>query len=249
MTEQNEILAALYGNRAPVDVTLPSGKKATVREMTGADQRNFMNRSKLMNGMAIQELLANCTETVGEDALPADDNKRLQFVLDMLSGDRTTLLFQIRRHSIGDSFEFATECPQCKVRNDWEVDLNDPTAFQVRPYPNGDSRIIEIDVLGMKMKFKPLDGNDEMRILRMRQNADSLTDLSLRSVHVKVEETWVPLELGKMQEKYLNELRKQVRANEGELDSTVKLPCPSCGAEVVFNLIEQPNFITPNMDY
>lgn len=249
MTEQNEILAALYGNRAPVDVDLPSGKHATVREMTGADQRSFMNRSKLMNGSALQELIANCTETVAGEPLPSDDNKRLQFILDMLSGDRMTLVFQIRRHSIGDSFEFATECPQCRTRNDWEVDLSDPEAFKLRPYPNGDSRIIMIDVLGTKMRFKPLDGNDEMRILRMRQTADSLTDLSLRSIHVNVNETWVPLELNKLQEKYLNEIRKQVRINEGELDTSVKLSCPNCASQVSFNLIEQPNFITPNMDY
>ncbi len=250
----------LYTRSENDTVPLPSGKVANVREMTGHEQRNFMNRAKLTNGTAIQELLAACTLSMDGVDLPTDEKERSKYVLDLLSADRRALMFGIRRHSLGDEFMFTTQCPQCKSKETWEVNLSDKDAFPVTPCPNGDTRqhVYESKIrTGLTIQFNLMDGNAEMTILRKGEAMDILTDLEMRRPKALASVTntkdgttsdqWVPIQLAKVSDSLIAELRRVIREQEGDIRTKVKVICKKCESEVEFDLLQVPDFMTPSV--
>lgn len=240
----------LYATPTSNEVDLPSGGKATVREMTGHDQRAFINKAKLMSGVAVQELLANCTLSVKDSPLPEDKPERIKFIQNMLSGDRATLLFSIRIFSLGNDFTFTGECPSCKERGQWEVDLSDKHSFPITHYPAGEQRIMEYESKvrpGLKFQYTQMDGTAEMSMLRKRSTADLLTDLELRNPKVWDGKTYVAVRLNDIQNSLIDEMRAVIRQGEGQIDSTVKIACQKCGEESQFDLLQVPDFMTPNV--
>jgi hypothetical protein len=222
--------------------------------MTGHEQRNFMNRAKLTNGSAIQELLSACTVSVDGNEGPGEPKARNEWVLDMLSADRRALMFGIRRHSLGNEFMFTTQCPSCRTKETWEVNLGDKSAFPVTPCPHGDAKefLYESKIRkGLIFKLHLLDGNAEMSILRKRDEADMLTDLEMRKPKVEVADgeqtSWVPVALSKLPDSLIAEMRREVKAAEGDIRSTVKVICKTCQSEVEFDLLQIPDFMTPSV--
>lgn len=233
-------------------VTLPSGASAQVREMTGNEQRNFMNRSKQLSGTAIQELLGACVETINEQSLPSNPDERTRFLLDLLSGDRATLVFQIRRHSLGSDFIFKARCPNqtCNAENDWEVDLSNSDDFPVTPYKLGSAKMVEYESKikpGLKIQFQHLDGNAEVAILRKRNAINSLTDLEARKPQAWDGQKWQTIILSRLADRLITEMRQTVREYEGGTRTTVDLVCPKCAQSVTFDLLMQPDFMTPSV--
>lgn len=241
----------LYSQQEACEVTLPTGGTATVKEMTGHEQRAFANKTKVFNGMAIQELLANCTESVNEQSLSAmEPADRIKFVQNLLAGDRAALLFGIRIHSLGNEFRFRTQCPSCKSEGNWEVDLSDKTQFPVTPYKLGTQQVIEYDSKvspGLKIQFKHLDGNSELLALKRRNTADLLTDLELRQIKAHNGTAFELVKLDKVSNRLIDEMRKVIREHEGTIDSTVKVSCEHCSEEVQFVLLELQDFMIPNV--
>jgi hypothetical protein len=251
VSQLNDLLYTLSDNDV---VLLPSGKTAQVREMTGHEQRNFMNRAKLSNGTAIQELLAACTVSINDELLPTPMNGKVDVITGLLSVDRRALLFGIRRHSLGDTFMFSTQCPRCGDKGTWEVDVSDKLAFPITPCPNGDNRDFTYDStvkLGVTIKFKFLDGAAEMAVLRKREAMDLLTDLEFRYPQVRGmkgdQDTWVPVVLNKVPDSIISELRRHVREQEGDIRTMVKVICAKCQSEVEFDLLQLPDFMTPSV--
>lgn len=232
-------------------VDLPTGVSAEVREMTGNEQRNFMNRTKQMNGTAVQELLGACTVTFDGKPLPGDPVERTNFLLSMLSGDRATLVFHIRRHSLGSDFHFGAKCPnpECKKDNMWEVDLSIKEDFPLTPYKHGNQKIVEYESTarpGLKIQYSHLDGHAEMSIFRKRNALTSLSDLEQRIPKAWDGKTWVGIALNKVPDRLITELRQHIKANEGNIRTTVDLVCPNCDHEISFDLLQQPDFMTPS---
>lgn len=250
----NELSNMLYTLSDNDVISLPTGRTASVREMTGHEQRSFMNRAKLTNGTAIQELLSACTISINDKELPADNAERTKLLLDMLSVDRRALMFGIRRHSLGSSFMFTTQCPSCRARETWEVNLADKEAFPVTPCPNGEAREHTYESKrkeGLKIRFNMLDGNAEMAVLRKRDSLDALTDLEMRKPSVLAmqagKEVWIAIQLNKLPDSLIAELRAVVKAQEGDIRTTVKVICKKCEAEVEFDLLQLPDFMTPSV--
>lgn len=246
-----DIQALLYGLGDVKTLTLPSGKTATVREMTGKEQRGFTDRNKVNNGTAINELLAACVDTLNDETLPADPKVRLDIVTNLLSGDRQTLLFNIRKESLGSDFHFKTKCPNCKVESDWEVDLADEASFPITSYKLGDERVLEYDSKvrpGLHFRISFIDGNAELKALKRRHSADLITDLELRNPQVRDEAgNYVPVILNKMGDKLIAEMRTIVKEHEGFQDTKVTVFCTGCNSEVQFDLLQQPDFMIPSV--
>lgn len=250
-TKLNDLLYTLSENDT---VALPSGGTAQVREMTGHEQRNFMNRAKLTNGTAFQELLAACVISIGDETLPLETKARQDHFLEMLSADRRALLFGIRRHSLGDNFQFSTKCPSCGDQKTWEVDLSDKAAFPVTPCPHGDAKEFHYESkvhAGLVFKLQLLDGKAEMAVLRKRNEVDLLTDLEMRRPHVESEHegrtVWIPVVLNRLPDKLLAEMRREVKSAEGDIRTAVKVVCSSCANTVEFDLLQIPDFMTPSV--
>ena len=249
---QTDIQALLYGLGDVKTITLPSGKTATVREMTGKEQRGFTDRNKINNGTAINELLASCVDTINDESLPNDPAARLAIVNNLLSGDRQTLLFNIRKESLGSDFHFKTKCTNCKTEGDWEVNLADDAAFPIIPYKLGDERVLEYDSkirTGLHFRVNLIDGVAELKALKRRNTADLLTDLELRNPQAKdpASGNYIPVQLNKMGDKLIAEMRTIVREHEGSQDTKVTVFCPNCNSEVQFDLLQQPDFMIPSV--
>ena len=252
MSETPDIQALLYGLGEVRELTLPSGKTATVREMTGKEQRSFSDRNKLMSGVAVNELLAACTDTLNGESLPADPKARLELVTDLLAGDRQTLLFNIRLESLGKDFHFTTKCPNCQVKGEWEVNLADAEAFPITPYRDGDNRFVEYDSTvrpGLHIKLNLLDGAAELKAAKKRNTMDTLTDLELRVPQVLNPGTgaYMPIMLNKVGDALIAEMRQELRKAEGFQDSKVTIICASCGQQAEFDLLQLPDFLIPSV--
>jgi hypothetical protein len=244
----------LYGAPGTGTVALPTGGVATVVEMTGKEQRNFMNRGKVANGTAIQDLLGACVDTFKGEALPTDEKERSKFILDMLSGDRAALLFGIRRASFGDTFMFKTRCPFCEAEDEWEVDLSDAEAFKVTPYPLGTQKTVtyESEVRpGLNITVNLLDGHAEMKVLKNQVTADILSDLEARQPRAKDpdREQLVRIDVNRLSDKLITEMRRKLREFEGSIDTTVHATCKTCGKDVSFDLLQLQDFTIPSMTY
>jgi hypothetical protein len=247
------ILDLLYSLGEAEIVTLPSGKVAMVREMTGAEQRNFSDRNKISNGSAIAELLAACTTSIDGVDLPTDKTARDLMMNGLLSGDRAALTFHIRKKSIGDTFKFKTECPEpdCHKETFFEVDLNEPE-FNVTMYPCGDQRVIEYDSAinpAMKFRFTQLDGNAELKAIKNRNKASILTDLELRMPQIwdADNKTWTNVVVAKLTDKFITEMRDEIRKKEGFIDTTITVTCTQCSNEVKFDLLHLQDFMIPSV--
>lgn len=243
--------SALYSLDDSDLVALPTGVSASIREMTGNEQRNFMNRTKQLNGTAIQELLGACTETYADQPVSTDPVVRTKFFLDMMSGDRYTLVFHIRRHSLGDEFRFGAKCPnpECRHEASWEVDLSVKEDFPLKPYMYGALKVIEYNSTcreGLKVQYTHMDGNAEMVMLRKRNTANSLTDLELRNPQAWDGKRWVPISLNRIPDKLITELRQEIKKTEGGIRTTVDVICEKCENEVSFDLLQQQDFMIPS---
>lgn len=238
----NELMDLLYSSADPQTVTLPSGKTASILEMTGADQRNFGDRAKVANGAAINELLERCVDNID------GEKPNRETLLNLLSGDRKTLMFNIRRYSLGNEFTFKSKCPNCSEMAEWEVPLVDQD-FPVRPYKLGDAHSVEAESKlkpGLTWKFQMLDGHAELKAVKLRNKATTMSDLDLRQVQAKVGDgQYSPVNLDKLGDKMVADLRAVIKEHEGEIDDTVHLTCDKCAAETVFNLMGVTDFLIP----
>jgi len=249
MPEELDISKLLYDVKQGFVVLLPSGSSATVREMTGHDQRKFMNKTALANGTAINDLLANCTDTIDDQPLPSDPKERVTAILDLLEGDRSALLFGIRRHSLGDEFIFTMECPHCKRKETWEVDLASQD-FSFKAYPHGKDKAIEYDskvLPGLTVKVRLLDGHGSMAVMKKGDAMDLLTDLEVRLPQYKNKDQWVGMKLQLVSDRVLGELRQKLREAEGQVDSRVTVTCKNCSNPATFDLLQVPDFMIPNV--
>lgn len=250
--EDLDLNKLLYGVSQGHNVNLPSGTVATIREMTGHDQRKFMNKTSLATGAGINDLLANCTESIDGEALPADPKARNTMMLELLAGDRQALLFAIRKYSLGDDFMFTMECPNCKKRESWEVNLNDQ-AFEMHSAPLGKEKYLEYDSEvkpGVHVRVRLLDGYGEMDALKKSNTADTLTDLEIRLPQVQNGQgNYTGIKLNAVPDRFIGELRKKLRENEGRLDTRVTITCKNCLDPITFDLLQVPDFMIPNVIY
>lgn len=252
------VLELLYQRGEDTTITLPSRISAQVREMTGVEQKLLSNRTQMMNGSAINQVLAACTVSIGDvDLSLVPKEEAVKVVTGLLAPDRQALLFNIRKTSLGNNFRFKSKCPECGDHNDWEVNLTEHE-FPVKHFNfqklegGADNRAFCIFnstiIPGLQFKANYITGHDEMRAAKNRATLHSLSDLELRDVRASDDgEKWVPVVISKLNDKVLADLRDQIRDFEGAQDDEVTIACPSCGAEVAFNLLALPDFMLPSM--
>lgn len=139
-TRVNELIAQLTGSQdipvmpdAPGDlITLSSGKTATVKELTGADEEAL---SKAINSNStfhfMDTLLTRGVTTI--NGMPATPEE----LQNLLLGDRDELLIQIRVATYGDEFVLeGWKCPHCGGQTDIEFSL--ATSIERVPLESGD---------------------------------------------------------------------------------------------------------------
>lgn len=191
MTEEsNEAKARI------AEVVCPSGLTGTIRRLKIRELDILASRKQQKKGTSITSLLASVwsdTGDLGPYTAPfcefrKDSNE--QPVIDwnrVLLGDRTFVLLQLRRLSVGKDFYFRIPCrsPNCRRQIDCHVDLDQVKTTglseeAILKLSQGDNEFHRVLPFGEKsVAFKLLNGADESTVAKRPIDEDKQLSSSL----------------------------------------------------------------------
>ena len=229
-------------------------KTVTIREMTGADEE-YVNRADIKtNGAKVATaLLSRCVLSVGTLTRKSVGNPKEweNIFKEMLTGDRDTILLELRRESIGDTIEVAHTCPNpdCKAKLKTTINLDELEVVEFDgmreiPFelPKGyTDKKGEVHKMGVMRRPNGLDG--ELLTPVAKNNLAKATTLLLTRIckfddGVYIDES-VMASLSVKDRNYLNNLLEE---HFFGIDMSVDVMCDRCGEYFKGNL-NQTNFI------
>lgn len=218
-------------------IQLPSGNEAEIREMTGFEEEILTNQRLIRNGTAINQVLKNCLVRLGENGQPT-----MKDVLDMLSGDRLTLLVELRKVSLGNEVDLELTCPDTTCRETTAVTL-DLETLSTQAYT--DEREFSFMLPGSKrqVRFKHLDGNMEKRLAALKEPSIS-SAMTMRIIEIG----GVPPSKKLMAEMSLRDrtaLRQAMERVNAGVDTTIISECAACGHRLRTRLESEAAFLFP----
>lgn len=234
-------------------ITCPSGMLITVRGLKTkeADVLASSSGSKAIPA-TLQTILSACCESI-------DDHGPYKSPLswdDVLQGDRTFVLLQIRKATLGSEYEFKTQCPSagCRHRFDWLINLDD---MPVRPLKDSSREKFKAGNRfegalsdGTKFVYRLPTGADEKRSLKLKsQHKSSLLSLSLRMRIVEVDGVdpqGMRKFIEEMELRDSNALLEQFDENDCGVETSIEIECPECYHLYDVNLPFDPAFFFPS---
>lgn len=229
-------------------------KTFTIREMTGADEE-YVNRADIKtNGAKVATaLLSRCVLSVGTLTRKSVGNPKEweNIFKEMLTGDRDTILLELRRESIGDTIEVAHTCPNpdCKAKLKTEVAIDE---LQINEFDG--LREIPFE---LPKGYRDKKGNVHKRGIMRRPNGldgELLTPLAKNNI-AKAETTLLTRickfedgayidesVMASLSLKDRNYLQGLLNEHQFGVDMTVDVMCDHCGEYFKGNL-NQSNFI------
>lgn len=210
-----------------------SGQEAEVRRMSGHEEDGLTNEKKLRSGEAFEDILVNCTVALDGERPTASDIRKLK------SPDRLKLLIEIRRESLGDIVPLEGTCA-CKKLSLAEVDL---TELKDRPYDPDKSK--ECIIAGRRVVFDYMDGNDEMKLLKVKEDVITYSMLlrikEVEGVHPNGVKAWLK-DIGMADRQ---ELRRMMEETDCGPQTAVTMDCDDCGREITVRVEAQTGFFFP----
>ncbi|MEW6556031.1 MAG: hypothetical protein AB1349_01600 [Elusimicrobiota bacterium] len=148
--KQKEKIPVLYLSCGIYDEKGNLHREVTLSKMTGRDRKEIASQDVMRNGgRVITTLLTNCIKTLGDLDLSNREHKT-KLIREMLSADRTYLILQLRKISIGNSILLNLTCPNCNEKNEFDFNIDE---IEVKPlekeefYREGNyERIMTIDL-------------------------------------------------------------------------------------------------------
>lgn len=241
---QNQTVGAFARapSREEKEVTLPSGRKVTILETTGHEEKifRFGGGKKNVPALINKYYAAVCRNLDGAEG-PAQVS---QFE-SMLCGDRVMILLQSRMLTHGQIMEYNLDCPSCQERSTHEIDLQ-KIVEETKPYPKGNEREHCITFPEGTLWFELSTGLTEKK-LADEKDPDVNAQLELTRIWEKTSHGDVPVRLENLKSKQISVLRKAIKELECEIEATVITTCPSCSQKTPTNLVGDPSFLFPNM--
>ena len=222
-----------------VSITLPSGKTAKVREMTGKDESLLQNKRLMKTGEAIDKILVNCTEEL-DGSPPSEED-----ILNLEAIDRKALLVAIRKLSYGSIVDFTVVCPVCSARNLIKFNLDED--IRITPPQEGDTVEVILPKTGFVVKLEKFTGKHEARMVKMRNDELYGTPVYLTIVEIdgKPKNKKIFAELPASDLRFL---RQKVREFNGVFDTSGEETCFECGGTLKFDALATTNFFFPDID-
>lgn len=218
-------------------IQLPSGMEAEIREMTGAEEEILTNNRLIRNGSAINQVLKNCLVRLGEKA-----ETNMQDVLDLLSGDRLTLLVELRKVSLGSLVDLELTCPEanCRERTAFTVDLD---SLETKSYTNEREFSFSLPGSRRPVRFKHLDGNMEKRLAALKEpSISSAMTMRIIDIDGKPPSKKVMTEMSLRDRSALRQEMDRVNAG---IDTTITGECAACGHRLRTRLESESAFLFP----
>lgn len=227
-------------DRERQEVTLPSGRKITVLESTGREERLLSRLENDKNFDVINDFLASCTEGFdGKGGQPP--SKELK---KMLTGDRTAILLHIRKLTHGSIIEHKHTCSNCGVKSEHEINIDD-SIETMKPYPKGDQREFEISVGPGIIHFELSTGETEAKIAR-ESVPDINTKLRCMRMWEETETGKLPVNIDQLKSKWIVDIRRAVKNAECALDTMMEIKCPHCGTMNRLDMVGNLDFLFPH---
>lgn len=216
-------------------VVCPSGASLVVRSIRGKQLKVFSDRKALKDGTFLDQLLNSCVEKVLD---PGPYKLREDGLLnwdDVLSGDRTFLIIQIRVATFGNELEFSAVCVEkCQKKSGYSVDVTALPAKNLTPddlaaFAAGNRLTAKFPGTGADVVFRLSTGADEKRVLRQTSKQDDavLNMLIQRIYSIEgVERVKTYLEEASLGD--IMALAKNMNKRDCGVDNAIALPCPDC---------------------
>lgn len=201
-----------------------------VREITGVEE-DMLASTKIPSSQKVTALLTGCVVRIGTEERK---NRIAQMVQDLPVGDRVFLIFAIRRVTLGDELPVREQCPECRVKTLFMVDLG--ADLKIRPMADPAKRVFdEVLPSGKPVRFRVSTGQDEARLAKLVKRNNQSSDALSQSILMRLEmlgdeKPTLPMvkSLGMRDRNFLREKFQEV---EGGVDTTLELECPACGHE------------------
>ncbi|MHB1000751.1 MAG: T4 family baseplate hub assembly chaperone [Armatimonadota bacterium] len=219
--------------------TLPSGVEIELKEMTGIEEELLTNQWLIRSGDAVNQVLKNCILRIGDKS-----SVDMSDITSMLSGDRLFILVRLRQISLGDEVEMELVCSNsmCRSKNHAVVNLND---LEVKPYGADREFVFTLPGSGQKVRFYYLDGSMEKRLSQMQEpNISSAMLIRILDIDGSAPSKKM---LSEMSMRDRSALRSEMVRLDAGIDTSVVIPCDSCGMEIRTRLEAEPSFLFPGV--
>lgn len=236
------------------EVSCPSGLKGTIRGLKGREMKMLSDKRKARSGEMFDEILAACwlsTTEPGPYTLRADGT--LDW-LQVLSGDRFYVLFQLREATYPDEpYAFRVQClaPLCGESFEWELHLNDLPTRQLSPESQERFRAgnrFETETGGKRIVFQLGTGQLEREGTRLSRGAsvDLVRVLATRIVEVEgVDKGGVVDWLNDLELSEHRDLLDIFDEADCGVETEIEVECPHCGNRQWVDLPFGPGFLMP----
>lgn len=217
----------------PSDSRLSTGT-IELKMMTAKEEDILTSRNLIEKNIVLDKLLESLIvdESVNPDEL--------------FNCDRNAILFAVRRLAYGDNYDVTITCGRCGKDNPTSIDLSkmDNRPFDFEKYPRGKNAFdFQLPYLKRTITFKMLTKKDETAIddeLKglLKVSKEITREVTTRLAHIitavdgqsdtKTIRSFVNNELVSRDSLAL---RKHIRENLPDIDSTFEFKCSHCGAE------------------
>ncbi len=217
-------------------------REVALREMTGREEDLLASR-KTDGTKKMNELFVRCIERIGS---MTDKQQIAAAVPELLLGDRTFLMFAIRRVTLGDEYPFRHRCPSCDKESLYLVDLSE---IGVKEMPEPTKRSFDGVLPASKKtyRFHLLTGRDEARLQGVEDPEAKMTQAMQMRLDMLDEKPVMRSVLQGLGLLDRNAMRERFDEVDGGVDTEVELACPKCEHEYSTDLdISQSGFFFPS---
>lgn len=232
-------------------IVCPSGLRIQVRGLKLREFKLLSDRKAMISGAAHDEILASCVDVL--DAGPAYAAGGFNWKTTALQGDRFYALMRVRCATHGDAYDFDVNCPACRKRVGWTVELPD---LRVQRYPataiakHVARERFSTTLAGKRVEFTLLTAEDEKRITKMLNDDDDplLAGLAYRLRTVEgLERDEVKPWLDALDVSDVFGLRDELDAVSGGVHTSITIECSRCGEFEVEIPFAGPGYWNPKV--
>ena len=142
-----------------------------IKHMTAKDEDILTNRGLLKEGLAIDRLIQN---VIKDNSI---DGRYLY------AGDRNAIMIRARASAYGNDYKTKAQCPACGSTQGLKIDLAEQNLYDGEGWKDTDIQMLEnktfqvtLPVSTIVVNFKPLNGFDELSLIKRKSKKDDPMD-------------------------------------------------------------------------
>lgn len=233
----------VYPQKSP----LHKKQTLTITAMTTREEDILTSRALLKKGTVITELVKSCLVDKAIDPL------------ELLVGDRNTLMVAIRITGYGQEYDTEVECASCNTKTKQKFDLAQLPIqrLEIDPKVPGTNEFsFTLPMSKKNVSFKFLTGADELEIsqtqeklkkLKMQNDNVVTTNLlySIVSIDGNSDRQAISTAVRKLPARDSLALRNYIKKNEPGIKMVQSVTCPSCDTPEEVNMPIGTSFLWP----